>query len=170
MLVPHIPTIIYQFVGPSDVALLLQDAHVISRNAHRLFFRLGLVYSGYLKMFKEVRGDQVLFRRSPEFRFKFPGHSYNERELTEEDYGKICFLREFTYTPHVPYGNPDIPSHCLRKAFITVRDIERFIEVCEGHARFLPGNDWFGYPDSSHCFFEGLQNQHDGTFSAAWGS
>ena len=172
MLVPHIPTIIYEFVGPSDVALLLQNATCLANNAEELF-TLGKL-GGTLQMPNRIwEGDHNVYYGYPTFKFTvFTGREH--RPLTAEEYGKICFLREFKYKPHIPYGNPDCPCHCLQKPYITVRDMERFIEESERVGRFLPSNyyEWSQGADCSHVYFEGFKTEPnaDGSFSAAWGS
>ena len=170
MLTPSLETIVWKFVGPSKTAAIISESKVIAKNVKK-FLVCGprFKYGGKLRMYFSWDGTQKLFDGPPIFRF----HAYTKhstRSLTQREYGNICFLGKFTYKAHVPYECPDIPSLTLEKTFITVKDVERWIQHCESIGRFLPGNGWFDEVDTSHTYFEGIKKKTDGSWSAAWGS
>ena len=170
MLAPSLETIVWKFVGPSKLAVIIGEATLIAKNVTE-FLACGprYDYGGESHMDYVWDGVNKLFFGAPEFRFHYHTER-GRRRLTRSEYGRVCFLNSFTYRAHAPCDLPDVPALTLEKTIITVKDVERWVEHCEGIGRFLPENNWFDEPDTSHIFFEGIKKQTDGSWSAFWGS
>ena len=150
---PHISKIIYDFRGPTKTAKLLD------------VYNAGLLHRMKLRD-RRWYGTLNFHGRQCALQLDRPG-----REM----HNKIVSTRMFVYWPHTPYGKPKVPARALVKPYITVGDIVSFIGRVESTARFLPSNTWFGEPDRSHIFFEGLRLvpmtvEPYVSFEAYWGS
>lgn len=88
------------------------------------------------------------------------------RVLTDDEWGRVVFrgarirLRGGTGKP-IAHDAPNGRS-------FTVLDLAR--AVAETERRTRGDTEWFGGIDVHHVFFEGLQQQDDGSWAIAWGS
>ncbi|MFE3798331.1 hypothetical protein [Nocardia tengchongensis] len=87
------------------------------------------------------------------------------RDLTAEEFDRVVL--ESTMLNLQGEGEP-VAHRSPNDKWFTVRDL--VAAIAETERRTRPQSQWFGGIDVHHVFFEGIEQQEDGTWRILWGS